>query len=113
VAQRVWTGPKLKFMCGTIMFFQRQFGEMLAAGGKPTLTLVMLTITMLMDGCYRVDSLDSTQGVWREIVDASVRPRRATSLRSGASCVSLVLCVHRGPRQEQAASVVSGRVTDG
>jgi pentatricopeptide repeat-containing protein PET309 len=48
---------------------ERQFDEMLAVGGQPTLVL----LTMLMDAYRRVGNLEGVQHMWSEIVEVALR----------------------------------------
>jgi len=69
---------------------------MLMAGGKPTPMLVMLTLTMLMDGCCHMDSINSMQGIWHEIINTTMRPAQSDILAFwGIMCASCSLCALR------------------
>ena len=48
---------------------ERQFDEMLAVGGQPTLIL----LTMLMDAYRRVGNIEGVQHMWQEIVEVALR----------------------------------------
>lgn len=85
-SQRAWLGstaggrPKaLESVFGPLMSIygrklditavERQFDEMLAIGGHPTL----ISLTMLMDAYRRVGNLEGVQHVWSEILEVALR----------------------------------------